>query len=82
MLAQVLKEKRLAAGLSQSDVAKALGYTSAQFLSNQERGLSRPSVKSLKALAKLYKCPELPDLVLESMVMEYQKKLAKKFKGA
>lgn len=54
-LAEFLKTSREKAGLTQSDVAEALEYKSPQFISNWERGLAQPPIKSLKILAKLYK---------------------------
>lgn len=52
---QYLAEARAAAGLSQGDVAKQLEYTSAQFVSNWERGICfPPRVGALKTLASLY----------------------------
>lgn len=42
-LAELLKEKRLAAHISQKTVAEKLGYTTAQFISNWERGVSQLS---------------------------------------
>lgn len=47
------KEKRVAAGLSQVAVAKKLGYGSAQFISNVERGLCGYPLKNLKKLEKV-----------------------------
>ena len=55
--ASVLKRLRIEAGLSQGDVRKALGYTSAQFVSNWERGLSIPPVETLGELAVFYSIP-------------------------
>jgi len=52
--AKYLKESRLNSGLSQGKVAKELGYTSAQFISNWERGLSEPPLKTLRQLTELY----------------------------
>jgi len=37
-----LREKRIESGLRQVDVSRAIGYTSAQFVSNVERGLCDP----------------------------------------
>ena len=54
-LSEFLKSKRVAANLTQMDVAEALGYTSAQFISNWERGLSSPPIPTLKKLCKMYK---------------------------
>ena len=36
-------------------VADRLGYSSAQFISNWERGLSSPPMKTLNVLAQMYK---------------------------
>ena len=46
-LAKYLKEKRLAANLSQINIAHRLGYGSAQFISNWERGVAWPAALSL-----------------------------------
>ena len=50
-----LKEKRVKASLNQGEVAEALGYTTPQFVSNWERGLSSPPPNKYLALVKLYK---------------------------
>lgn len=50
-----LKAARIRAKLSQRSVSDALGYTTAQFVSNWERGVSTPPIKDLKQLSKLYK---------------------------
>lgn len=54
-LSKFLKEARINAGYSQSDVAKILGYTSPQYISNIERGQSDPPVSKIKILIELYK---------------------------
>jgi DNA-binding transcriptional regulator YiaG len=54
-MAQFLKEKRMKIGLTQSDVARKLGYSSPQFVSNWERGLASPPVFILRDLTKIYK---------------------------
>lgn len=53
-LGRSLKRLREKAGISQKDVANALRYDTPQFVSNWERGISEPSIKSIKQLAKLY----------------------------
>lgn len=53
-LAKTLKKLRENAGLSQRDVASKLGYTTPQMVSNNERGISYPPIKTLKTLARLY----------------------------
>lgn len=51
---EFLAHARLKANLSQWDVAKKLGYTSPQFVSNVERGISKPPIKVLKTLVEMY----------------------------
>lgn len=53
-LASYLKQKRMGAGLSQGEVAEKLGYTTAQFVSNWERGIAKPPLVALAKLTKLY----------------------------
>lgn len=55
VLADYLKTKREATKLSQKQVSEALGYSSAQFISNWERGESTPPIHTIKKLSKLYK---------------------------
>ena len=52
-----LKQKRLDSNLSQLDVAKVLGYSSPQFVSNWERGLVSPPLETIAVLIELYKIP-------------------------
>ena len=61
-----LKKARQKAGLSQGDVAKELGYSSPQFISNWERGLSSPPLDTLSDLVRIYAIPgrELVDVML------------------
>lgn len=57
-LGRFIKEKRAAAGLTQSQVAKKLGY-SAQFITNWERGISNPPPVVLKKMSTILKVPPL-----------------------
>lgn len=50
-----LKARREQVGLKQADVAKPLGYTNPQFISNWERGISDPPVGAYVVLMRLYK---------------------------
>ncbi|MGE3760261.1 MAG: helix-turn-helix domain-containing protein, partial [Pseudobdellovibrionaceae bacterium] len=50
----LLREARVNKGLSQIDVSKKLGYDSSQYISNWERSLAVPPVKSLKKIAGIY----------------------------
>jgi transcriptional regulator with XRE-family HTH domain len=56
-VSELLRKARTKKGLSQSEVAKRLGYSSPQFISNWERGLSSPPIPKLKKLCKIYDLP-------------------------
>lgn len=53
-----LLKMREKANLTQREVSLALGYSSAQFISNFERGIAMPPPKKLKILMRLYKMPK------------------------
>lgn len=78
-----LKDRRSSAGLSQADVAKKLGYTTSQFISNWERGLSTPPIEVLKILAEMYEVPpdQMFKAVLDSAVHRVTFNLKRKFYG-
>lgn len=80
-LSKFLKQKRLQAGLSQGEVAKRLGYTSPQFVSNWERGLSRPPAATLRKIAQIYNIAtnEMFDVVLQATIGEVTAELTEKF---
>lgn len=65
-LGSFLKTKRELAEISQVDLAKKLGYSSSQFVSNWERGLATPPLKSLAKICDLLDVDtkEIMDLVL------------------
>lgn len=62
-----LRQKRVDSGLSQLDVARELGYSSPQFVSNWERGLVSPPLETIAVLIDLYKIPssEVVSKILE-----------------
>ncbi|MBK9324421.1 MAG: helix-turn-helix transcriptional regulator [Bdellovibrionaceae bacterium] len=80
-LSKFLKEKRLEAGLSQGTVAKKLGYTSPQFISNWERGLSQPPVATLRKIAQLYNISvnDMFDIMLKATIEQVTAELTEKF---
>ncbi|MDZ4676586.1 MAG: helix-turn-helix transcriptional regulator [Oligoflexia bacterium] len=49
-----LKKKRTLKKLTQSEVAHQLGYKSAQFISNWERGLCSPPLEAISMLIDIY----------------------------
>lgn len=83
-LAGFLKDCRLKSGLSQKEVSSVLGYETAQFVSNWERGVSSPPISILWKLAGLYKvsAQKLFDVVLEEELRLTAINLKTRFKQA
>ena len=54
-LGELLRKKRLAAGFTQMNVAKKAGLSSAQFISNVERGIAGPPLSMLGMMIRLYR---------------------------
>ena len=85
-MAEYLKTKRVSSGYTQGDVASKLGYTSAQFVSNWERGLSLPPILTLKKICALYKINQddmfqhLVDHSVKELKFDLEKKFYKKSK--
>lgn len=51
---KMLQKAREKAGLTQADVAKTFNYSTAQFISNWERGISYPPYHILRKLCSMY----------------------------
>jgi transcriptional regulator with XRE-family HTH domain len=81
MLSDFLKTKRISAGLSQKDVADRLGYSTPQFISNWERGVSQPPIAILKKLGEIYKvsADEVFEVTLNATITEVTQDLKRKF---
>lgn len=62
---QFLKTRRLQAVMTQQQASALLGYQSSQFLSNLERGLSKPPIPVLIKMCNIYGISE------EDMRAEY-----------
>ena len=75
------KKKRIASGVTQQEIADSLGYTTPQFISNWERGVSHPPIKKFKSLAEIIKCPadELFEAFLAATILEIKSDLTRKF---
>jgi ribosome-binding protein aMBF1 (putative translation factor) len=56
-LSIIIKTARVTAGLTQVDVSTELGLSSAQFISNIERGLANLPMKHARPLSRLLKIP-------------------------
>lgn len=83
-LAEFLKQAREKAELSQRQVADELGYQSAQFISNWERGISSPPMKTLKRLGELYhvSAEDLYEIMVEDTLRRVEADLHREFYGA
>ena len=71
-LGQYLKDTRENVAMTQAEVSQKLGYTSPQFISNIERGISVAPLKTLSRMVGLYKVG--PDTVVK-IILESQRKL-------
>ena len=81
-LGNILKTLREKAGLTQRDAASALGYNTSQFVSNWERGISEPPIKTIPKLARLYNIDAsyLFGCVRDAKIAELSTKLNKQWK--
>lgn len=66
-LGTYLREKREAQKLTQSEVAKILGYKSPQFISNWERNEAQPPIEAIRTLIQVYKLSktEIIEMLIE-----------------
>lgn len=76
-LAQALRGFRENVKLTQGDVAKEFGYSTSQFVSNWERGLSRPPKIIVTRLAKLYNIPsrKLSSIYVRDVIRDLGRKM-------
>lgn len=82
-LGRQLVEMRQNAGLSQRQVSDHMGYGTAQFISNWERGISEPPIDRIPDLADLYHVDAdyLFGLVRDHRVQNYAKQLNDEWKS-
>ncbi len=82
-LGKFLKEKRVKSGLSQKQVSEKFGYKSPQFVSNWERGVSTPPIKTIKKLAEVYKVSvdEFFKILLQFTLDQTTEEFKRKFYG-
>ena len=71
-LGAYLQTMRTKAGLTQREVSLALGYSSAQFISNFERGIAVPPLKKLKILVKMY---DMPVETVMEMILDAEREI-------
>lgn len=80
LVGRTIRRARVKRGLTQFDVAESLRYTSAQFVSNWERGVSLPPEESLRDLAQILAVS--PKSIVDTLayyrereVIQYRKRL-------
>lgn len=80
-VSKFLTTARVKSGLTQRFVSDKFGYTTPQFISNWERGIAQPPLKTLKKLADLYKvnADDLFEVVLKTTVAEITTNLKRRF---
>lgn len=80
MTAKFLKKRRLDIGLTQAQLAKKMGYLTPQLVSNNERGVSLPPMKTLGKLAKilLVDAATINNLIILDKIDKLNKKLITK----
>jgi transcriptional regulator with XRE-family HTH domain len=71
-LGDYLKKKRIAKNLTQKDVAMALKYDSAQFVSNIERGLCSLPLSKIPTIMELY---DIDLTTITKILLQVQKKI-------
>lgn len=83
-LGRFLQDARIKVGLSQKEVADRLGYQTAQYVSNWERGIATPPGRTLRKLADLYRIPaeELYEVILDFVLAQTRQDLEKEFFGS
>lgn len=75
-LGQYLKEKRVASGLTQAELASKLGDVHSQFVSNWERGLCAPPGHAFQDLIGILKLNR--EHLVEVMLIDSQKTIKAK----
>lgn len=77
-IADLIKEKRHVAKIKQQDLSRELGYKSAQFVSNWERGISQPPLKDAKKVCKILGISEYK--YKQILVRDYKQEVERAFK--
>jgi transcriptional regulator with XRE-family HTH domain len=74
LIGNFIKQNRTKAGVTQEQLAERLGYSTAQFVSNWERGISLPPLKSLPPLAEVI---DVSAKAMMDLMMKYQDEVRK-----
>ena len=82
ILGTFISQKRRKAGVSQAFLARKLGYKTAQYISNWERGASVPPLRKMRPLSTVLKIPvkELISAIVNATEDQLRSELLQKFK--
>lgn len=78
-VAEFMRTSRIRAGKSQLDVAKELGLSSCQLISNWERGKCDPPLKSIATLCRFLNINKKE--YKQILVDRYEKKISEALRG-
>lgn len=78
-IANLIKKHRKQVGIKQKEVSAQLGYTSAQFVSNWERGISWPPLKDVNKVCAILKIK--PAKLKSLMIKARREEIERAFNG-
>ena len=73
----LIKAGRAERGVSQGKLAKMLGYTTPQYISNAERGLCSMPIKKLRKISTILAIP--PGVMQTAIFTDYQNHVMKRW---
>lgn len=71
-LGSFLKKRREAIGVTQKEISQRLGYSSPQFISNIERNISIPPIRTIRVLVRIY---QIPPRYMVELLMNMQRQM-------
>lgn len=82
-LGSLLKDKRVEKGITQMALARELGYSSPQFVSNWERGMCSPAFDTLPVICKMLGIPkkEIIEIILDETRNELEANFGRNVKS-
>lgn len=82
-LGSLLKDKRVEKGITQMSLARELGYSSPQFVSNWERGMCSPAFDTLPTICKILGIPkrEIIEIIIDETRNELEANFARSHKS-
>lgn len=78
-LSELIKDSRKKVGISQKELSEQLGYTSSQFISNWERGVSSPPMDKLLEICQILRISQ--SQIVDTIMYETEQTLLSHLKG-